>query len=111
MTLIVDGYVQTFSNLNDQLDQIGIEVQVAMAEDIDINNLVKILIYHRWTFPIPEMAPVRLESLDTTIQCFIGMPRMHLTHHYKLIMKMFYTGTDPIAVSYTHLTLPTKRIV
>ena len=41
MTLIIDGYVQTFSNLNDQLDQIGIEVQVAMAEDIDINNLVK----------------------------------------------------------------------
>ena len=41
MTLIVDGYVQTFSNLDDQLDQIGIEVQVAMAEDIDINNLVK----------------------------------------------------------------------
>ena len=41
MTLIVDGYVQTFSNLDDQLDQIGIEVQVAMAEDVDINNLVK----------------------------------------------------------------------
>ena len=72
MTLIVDGYVQTFSNLDDQLDQIGIEVQVAMAEDIDINNLIKILICHRWTFPIPEMAPVRLESLDTTIQCFIA---------------------------------------
>ena len=72
MILIVDGYAQTFSNLDDQLDQIGIEVQVAMAEDIDINNLVKILICHRWTFPIPEMAPVRLESLDTTIQCFIA---------------------------------------
>ena len=41
MTLIVDGYVQTCSNLDDQLDQIGIEVQVAMAGDIDINNLVK----------------------------------------------------------------------
>ena len=67
MTLIVDGYVQTFSNLNDQLDQIGIEVQVAMAEDVDINNLVKILICHRWTFPNTEMAPVRLESFDTTI--------------------------------------------
>ena len=39
-----------------------------------------------------------MESLDTTIQCFIAMPRMHLTHHYKLIMKMFYTGTDPIDV-------------
>ena len=72
MILIVDGYVQTFSNLDDHLYQIGIEVQVAMAEDIDINNLVKILICHRWTFPIPEMAPVRLESLDTSIQCFIA---------------------------------------
>ena len=41
MTLIVDGFVQTFSNLNDQLDQIGIEVQFAMAGDIDINNLFK----------------------------------------------------------------------
>ena len=41
MILIVDGYAQTFSNLDDQLDQIGIEVQVAMAGDIDINNLVK----------------------------------------------------------------------
>ena len=41
MTLIVDGYAQTSSNLDDQLDQIGIEVQVAMAGDIDINNLVK----------------------------------------------------------------------
>ena len=51
MILIVDGYIQTSSNLDDQFDQIGIEVQVAMAEDIDINNLVKILICHRWTFP------------------------------------------------------------
>ena len=41
MILIVDGYAQKSSNLDDQLDQIGIEVQVAMAEDIDINNLVK----------------------------------------------------------------------
>ena len=41
MTLSVDGYVQTLSNLNEQLDQIGIEVQVAMTGDIDINNLVK----------------------------------------------------------------------
>ena len=72
MILIVDGYVQTFSNLDDHLYQIGIEVQVAMAEDIGINNLVKIPICHRWTFLIPEMAPVRLESLDTTIQCFIA---------------------------------------
>ena len=41
MTLIVDDYAQTSSNLDDQLDQIGIEVQFAMAGDIDINNLVK----------------------------------------------------------------------
>ena len=41
MTLIVDGYAQTSSNLDDQLDQIGIEVQVAMAGDIYIYNLVK----------------------------------------------------------------------
>ena len=41
MILIVDGYVQTFSNLDDQLYQIGIEVQVAMAGDIYIYNLVK----------------------------------------------------------------------
>ena len=41
MILIVDCYAQTFSNLDEQLDQIGIEVQVAMTEDIDTNNLVK----------------------------------------------------------------------
>ena len=41
MILIVDGYAQKSSNLDDQLDQIGIEVQVAMAGDIDIYNLVK----------------------------------------------------------------------
>ena len=41
MILIADGYAQTSSNLDDQLDQIGIEVQVAMTEDIDTNNLVK----------------------------------------------------------------------
>ena len=41
MILIVDGYAQKSSNLDDQLDQIGIEVQFAMAGDIDINNLVK----------------------------------------------------------------------
>ena len=41
MILIADGYAQTSSNPDDQLDQIGIEVQVAMAEDIDINNLIK----------------------------------------------------------------------
>ena len=41
MTLIVDSCAQTSSNLNEQFDQIGIEVQVAMAGDIDINNLVK----------------------------------------------------------------------
>ena len=41
MTLIVDGYAQTSSNLDDQLDQIGKEVQVAMAGDVDIKNLVK----------------------------------------------------------------------
>ena len=41
MTLIVDGYAQTSSNLDDQLDQIGKEVQVAMTGDLDINNLVK----------------------------------------------------------------------
>ena len=41
MILIVDGYAHKSSNLDDQLDQIGIEVQFAMAGDIDINNLVK----------------------------------------------------------------------
>ena len=41
MTLIVDSCAQTSSNLNEQLDQIGIEVQVTLARDIDINNLVK----------------------------------------------------------------------
>ena len=41
MTLIVDSCAQTSSNLNEQLDQIGIEIQFAMAGDIDIKNLVK----------------------------------------------------------------------
>ena len=41
MIFIVDGYAQTSSNLVDQHDRIEIEVQFAMAGDIDINNLVK----------------------------------------------------------------------
>ena len=41
MILVADGYAQTSSNLDDQLGQIGIEVQVAMAGDKDIYNLVK----------------------------------------------------------------------
>ena len=41
MILIAVGYAQTSSNLDDQLDQIGIEVQVAIAGDIYIYNLVK----------------------------------------------------------------------
>ena len=41
MILIVDGYAHKSSNLDDQLEQIGIEVKFAMAGDIDINNLVK----------------------------------------------------------------------
>ena len=41
MILIVDGYAHKSSNLDDQLDQIGIEVPFAMAGDIYIYNLVK----------------------------------------------------------------------
>ena len=41
MILIVDGYAHKSSILDDQLDQIGIEIQFAMAGDIDIKNLVK----------------------------------------------------------------------
>ena len=41
MILIADSYAQKSSNLDDQLNQIGIEVQVAMAGDIYIYNLVK----------------------------------------------------------------------
>ena len=41
MILIVDGYAHNSSILDDQLDQIGIEIQFAMAGDIDIKNLVK----------------------------------------------------------------------
>ena len=41
MILIVDGYDHKSSILYDQLDQIGIEIQFAMAGDIDIKNLVK----------------------------------------------------------------------
>ena len=111
MTLIVDGYAQTSSNLDDQLDQIGKEVQVAMAGDIDINNLVKDSYLSSVDISYSGEAPVRLELLDTTIQCFIAMPRMHLTHHYKLIMKMFYTGTDPIDVHPSKVDEMKQRLV
>ena len=40
LTLMVDGYAQSSSGLDDVLDQIGKEVQIGMASDIDINNLV-----------------------------------------------------------------------
>ena len=61
MTLIVDSCSQTSSNLNEQLDQIGIEVQVAMAGDIDINNLVKDSYLSSVDILIPEKEQVRLE--------------------------------------------------
>lgn len=40
LTLMVDGYAQNASTLDDVLDDIGKEVQVAMASDVGINNLV-----------------------------------------------------------------------
>ena len=40
LTLMVDGYAQDSTSLDDELDEIGKEVQVAMASDVDINNLV-----------------------------------------------------------------------
>ena len=40
LNLMVEGYVKTATNLDDTLDQIGKEIEVAMAGDIDLNSLV-----------------------------------------------------------------------
>ena len=36
---MVEGYVKTATNLDDTLDQIGKEIEEAMAGDIDLNSL------------------------------------------------------------------------
>ena len=39
LNLMVEGYAKTATNLDDTLDQIGKEIEVAMADDIDLNSL------------------------------------------------------------------------
>ena len=39
LNLMVEGYVKTATNLDDTLDQIGKEIEVAMAGDIGLNSL------------------------------------------------------------------------
>ena len=39
LDLVVEGYAKTATNLDDRLDQIGKEIEVAMAGDIDLNSL------------------------------------------------------------------------
>ena len=41
LTLIIEGYASASSNIDDTMDAIGKEVEVAMAGDIDINNLAQ----------------------------------------------------------------------
>ena len=90
MTLIVDGYAQTSSNLDDQLDQIGKEVQVAMAGDIDINNLVKDSYLSSVDISYSGEGTSPIGVIRHNYSVLYRYARMHLTHHYKLIMKMFY---------------------
>ena len=39
LDLVVEGYAKTATNLDDTLDQIGKEIEVAMAGDIGLNSL------------------------------------------------------------------------
>ena len=41
LTLIVEGYATASANVDDTLDQIGKEVEVAMSGDIKLNNLAQ----------------------------------------------------------------------
>jgi hypothetical protein len=41
LTLIIEGYASASSNIDDTMDAIGKEVEVAMAGDIEINNLAQ----------------------------------------------------------------------
>ena len=41
LTLIIEGYASASSNIDDTMDSIGKEVEVAMAGDIEINNLAQ----------------------------------------------------------------------
>ena len=41
LTLIIEGYASASLNIDDTMDAIGKEVEVAMAGDIEINNLAQ----------------------------------------------------------------------
>ena len=41
LTLIIEGYASASSNIDDTMDAIGKEVEIAMAGDIEINNLAQ----------------------------------------------------------------------
>jgi len=41
LTLIVEGYATASANVDDTLDQIGKEVEIAMSGDIKLNNLAQ----------------------------------------------------------------------
>ena len=77
---------------------------------------------HRDQDEEPRNAPVLSVSLgDTALFRFGGPTRRHPTRTLKLASgdvlmfggpaRLMYHGVDRIPVSYTHLTLPTKRIV
>ena len=41
LTLIVEGYATDSANVDDTLDQIGKEIEIAMSGDIKLNNLAQ----------------------------------------------------------------------
>ena len=41
LTLIIEGYASASSNIDDTMDAIGKEVEVAMSGDITLNNLAQ----------------------------------------------------------------------
>ena len=68
LDLVVEGYAKTATNLDDTLDQIGKEIEVAMAGDIDLNSLAddSYLSSVEIGFP-PRFKPLS-ESYGTTIR-------------------------------------------
>ena len=79
LTLMVDGYAQHASTLDDVLDDIGKEVQVAMASDVGINSLV---------------VDSYLSNVDISYSGEGNVPTGVIRHHYSVIYRFEEDAPD-----------------
>ena len=94
LLVVVEGYAKATSNFDDTIDTISKEVEEAIAADRTLDGLAK---------------DCYLESTEIE---FNGEGEKPLGYVSLTFLTNYYVKeTNPDAVSYTHLTLPTKRIV